>query len=219
MPDQNSAQAEPLICVQENPVLNNFPNISISILNCNSLNMASANKQTRICKFYGIVSLKSDIIMLSDIRMCNKGGVSDLTFISNILAVNPYCAYNIYHQSRSISRGVGILVKKSLNLSCTGEERDQAADNYLLLRATICNTTVILGSTYGPNETNTNFFVNLKESIQRLGNHPCILGGDWNATYSCLPIASNIDVINMQALPNIANSKKDYGNLSRTRFD
>jgi len=34
------------------------------------------------------------------------------------------------------------------------------------------------------------------------------LGGDWNATYSCLPIASNIDVINMQALPNITNSKK-----------
>ena len=204
MPDQ----AEPEMCVQMDPVPTNFPKISVSILNCNSLNMASANKQTRIRKFYGIVKLKTDIIMLSDIRMCNKGGVSDLQFISSILAVNPYCAYRMYHQSRSNSRGVGILIKKSLNFSCTGEERDQAADNYLLLRATVCNTTVILGSIYGPNETNPNFFVNLKNAILRLGNHPCILGGDWNATYSCLPIASNIDVINMQALPNITNSKK-----------
>jgi hypothetical protein len=35
-----------------------------------------------------------------------------------------------------------------------------------------------------------------------------VLGGDWNATYSCLPLASNPDVMNMQALPNIANSRK-----------
>jgi hypothetical protein len=111
MPDQ----AEPVMCVQIDPVPINFPKISLSILNCNSLNMASANKQTRIRKFYGIVNLKTDIIMLSDIRMCNKGGVSDLQFISSILAVNPYCAYKMYHHSRSNSRGVAILVKKSLN--------------------------------------------------------------------------------------------------------
>jgi hypothetical protein len=103
---------------------------------------------------------------------------------------------------------VGILVKKTLIFSCTGEERDEATDNYLLLRAEINNCTIIIASIYGPNETNLNFFVNLKNSIQRLGNFPCILGGDWNATHSCLPIASNIDVINMQALPNITNSKK-----------
>jgi exonuclease III len=137
-----------------------------------------------------------------------KGGVSDAKFINDILAVNPYCSYKLFHQSRSNSRGVGILVKKSLNFSCTGEERDETADNFLLLRANINNCTVIFGSIYGPNETNMNFFVNLKNSLQRLGNYPCILEGDWNATHSCLPIASNIDVINMQALPNIANSKK-----------
>ena len=208
MPDIIPAPAEPVYNMLDDTVPINFPKITISILNCNSLNMASVNKQTRIRKFYGIVSLKTDIILLSDIRMCNKGGVSDVKFINDILAVNPYCSYRMYHQSRSNRRGVGIRVKKTLTFSCTGEERDKATDNFLLLRAEINNCTVIIGSIYGPNETNANFYVNLKNSIQRLGNYPCILGGDWNATQSCLPIASNIDVINMQALPNITNSKK-----------
>ncbi len=110
MPVLNPAPAEPNINMQDITVPENFPKKTISILNCNSLNMACTNKQTRIRKFYGTVSLKTDIIMINDIRMCNKGGVSDLKFISDILAVNPYCSYNFYHQSKSSSRGVGILV-------------------------------------------------------------------------------------------------------------
>jgi hypothetical protein len=91
MPDPIPVPAKPVYNMLDNTVPQNFPKISISILNCNSLNMASVNKQTRIRKFYGIVSLKSDVILFSDIRMCNKGGVSDVKFINDILAVNPYC--------------------------------------------------------------------------------------------------------------------------------
>jgi exonuclease III len=105
-------------------------------------------------------------------------------------------------EGKVIHQGVAI------KLYQTGEERDQATDNYLLLRADINSSTVIFGSVYGPNESNPNFYVNLKNSIRRLGDHLCILGGDWNATQSCLPLTSNIDVLNMQALPNITNSKK-----------
>jgi exonuclease III len=185
-----------------------FPKISIATINCNSLNMASVNKQTRIRKIYSITSLKTDVILLSDIRMCNKSGGCDMNFITNKFAVNPYCSYTLFHQSKSNRRGVGILIKKSLNFSCLGEERDQDTDNYLLLRARINDHTVIIGSVYGPNENNPNFYVKLKTSIQNLGNHPCVLGGDWNATYSCVLLASNSDVLNMQALPNINNSRK-----------
>jgi len=192
----------------DEPVPINFPKITVASLNCNSLNMATVNKQTKIRKFYGIVSLKTDIIFVSDIRMCNKGGVSDIKFIRNIFSTNPYCSYNFYHHSRSSSRGVGILVKKTLNFSCTGESRDPDSDNYLLLRATINDSTVIFGSIYGPNESNANFYERLHDSIVALGDFPCILGGDWNATYSCLPLASNPDVLNMQNLPNINNSRK-----------
>jgi exonuclease III len=185
-----------------------FPKITITTINCNSLNMASVNKQTRICKIYGITSLKTDIILLSDIRLCNKNGSCDMNFITNIFAVNPYCSYKLHHQSKSNQRGVGILVKKSLNFSCLGEERDLDTDNYLLLRARINDLTVIIGSVYGPNDNNPNFYARLKTSIQNLGNFPVVLGGDWNATYSCIPLASNMDILNMQALPNINNSRK-----------
>jgi exonuclease III len=185
-----------------------FPKITITTINCNSLNMASVNKQTRIRKIYGITSLKTDIILLSDIRLCNKNGSCDMNFITNIFAVNPYCSYKLHHQSKSNRRGVGILVKKSLNFSCLGEERDLDTDNYLLLRDRINDLTVIIGSVYGPNDNNPNFYARLKTSIQNLGNFPAVLGGDWNATYSCVPLASNMDILNMQALPNINNSRK-----------
>jgi hypothetical protein len=82
------------------------------------------------------------------------------------------------------------------------------SDNYLLLRAQINGSTVIIGSVYGPNENSPTFYDRLKNAVKNLGNFPCILGGDWNATHSCLPLASNIDVLKMQALPNINNSRK-----------
>ena len=87
-------------------------------------------------------------------------------------------------------------------------EPDPDKDNYLLLRAIINGCTVILGSIYGPNETNPGFYNRLQASIRNLGDFPCLLGGDWNATLSCLPLASNPDVINMQSLPNINNKTK-----------
>ena len=48
------------------------PEISVSAVNCNSLNMGTVTKHTRLRKFYGIFSLKKDVIFLSDTRMCNK---------------------------------------------------------------------------------------------------------------------------------------------------
>jgi len=102
---------------------------------------------------------------------------------------------------------VGILVKKTLNFNCLGSARDEEADNYLLLLAEISSVTVILGSIYGPNDTDVNFFRRLEASISGLGRHPVILGGDWNSTPSCLPLRDNPDVLNMQALPNITHSR------------
>jgi len=62
-----------------------FPKISISSVNCNSLNMSSVTKTLHLRKIYGIVKLKTDIILLSDIRLCNKSGESDLKSLANTL--------------------------------------------------------------------------------------------------------------------------------------
>ncbi len=87
--------------------------------------MATVAKNIRMRKFYGIVSLKTDIIFISDIRLCNKSGVGDYAFANKIFATNPYGSYTFLHNSRTNCRGVDILVKKSLNFACLGEERDR----------------------------------------------------------------------------------------------
>jgi hypothetical protein len=95
-----------------------FPSISVSSINCNSLNMSTVTKHVRLRKFYGICSLKSDIILMCDLRLCNKSGLTDAKFAHDTFAANPYCSYNFFPYSTTNSRGVGILVKKSLNFDC-----------------------------------------------------------------------------------------------------
>jgi hypothetical protein len=85
--------------------------------------------------------------------------------------------------------------------------RKDPRDNYLLLDAKINNESVIFGSIYGPNDLDQDFFRALEDDILSLGPKPIIIGGDWNATYSCLRLDANPDIINMQALPNLAHSK------------
>jgi exonuclease III len=51
------------------------------------------------------------------------------------------------------------------------------------------------------------FFYNLKNDLRSLGNHPIILAGDWNCTYSSDPLNSNIDCINMRNLRNFLHSQ------------
>jgi len=183
-----------------------FPKISISSVNCNSLNMSSVTKTLHLRKIYGIVKLKTDIILLSDIRLCNKSGESDLKSLANTLKINPYCSYNITHNSRKNSRGVAILTKSNLDFSVLQKEDDED-NNLILVKARINNHTVIIGSIYGPNGTDDNFFRTLRNKLDALGDYPVVMGGDWNCVNSTLPLASNPDVMNMINLPNAPNGK------------
>jgi exonuclease III len=63
-----------------------------------------------------------------------------------------------------------------------------------------------VGSIYGPNNTDHPFFDNLNRDLLAFGNVPIILGGDWNATYSNLPVDVNPDCFNMASLPNRTHS-------------
>jgi exonuclease III len=184
-----------------------MPDVTISAINCNSFNMGTVTKHARLRKFYGIVSLKTDIILLSDIRMCNKNGTTDFNFINETFATNPYSSYCLLHQSTRNSRGVGVLYKKSLNFSVL-ESSGDPGDNFLLVKAVINDITVILVSIYGPNNRDDDFFLRLGNSIRTAGDFPVVVGGDWNTSYSCLPLPGNPDVLNMASLPNPANARK-----------
>ena len=203
-PDPNVAGADDDI--QEDVVVCPFPLINISSVNCNSLNMSSTASNLHIRKIYGIVKLKTDIIFLSDIRLCNKAGIADMKNLCNTLLINPYCSYKMIHNSRKNSRGVAILYKNNLNCQILQEERDED-DNFLLAKVVIHEQTVILGAIYGPNNPDPGFYAHLNICISRLGNFPIVLGGDWNTTFCSRPLPTNLDVFNMAALPNPANSK------------
>jgi exonuclease III len=187
-------------------VIRPFPKITFAAINCNSLNMSAMANATHKRKIYGIVKLKTDIIFLSDIRLCNRAGIADMQSLCNTLFINPYCSYKIIHNSHKNSRGVAILYKNDLNLTVLQEARDDD-DNQLLVKCLIQNHTVILASIYGPNSTDPIFFNNLSNNIHSLGDYPIVVGGDWNTTYSGLPLAANPDIINMASLPNHPNCK------------
>jgi hypothetical protein len=57
-------------------------------------------------------------------------------------------------------------------------------------------------SFYGPNKDNeVNVFETLKR-IVRPFNCPIIIGGDWNATLDISDVENNLDLVNMQNIPN-----------------
>jgi exonuclease III len=61
-----------------------------------------------------------------------------------------------------------------------------------------------LGSVYGPNSNDAQFFECLERDISSLKNGEqteVILAGDWNATWDPRPANNNIDVINMANIP------------------
>jgi exonuclease III len=181
------------------------PPVSISSINCNSLNMSSLGMDNHLLKIHGIVSLNSDIIFLSDIRLCNNTGTSNLNLINNSFRCNPYCAYRLIANSKMSRRGVGILIKNSIPYSVLREYRDES-DNILGLYVDIDSKQIGLCAIYGPNKTDENFFINLEECIRTLNCPNLVIAGDWNCTVSCLNDDSNIDILNMRQPPNIRHS-------------
>ena len=188
-------------------MLDMLPPITISSINCCSLNMSTISSSHHKLKLYGITKLKSDFILLSDIRLGSKSlGGNCLAQLENTFAVNPYGAYSLFSNSSRNMRGVGILVKKSLSFSVIAEARDQE-ENILALHLSTAGREFILISIYGPNHTNVDFFNQLSNILKASPGVPIIIGGDWNCTYSCNKLCSNPDVCDMASLPNISHSK------------
>jgi exonuclease III len=168
--------------------------------------MSTIGTANHLLKIHGIVSIKSDIILLSDIRLCNSAGVSNSQEATNSFRINPYCSYNFYSNSHKNKRGVGILLKQSLPFSVLSTFRDPE-DNILGLQLELNGKQFGICAIYGPNHFFPQFFEDLKTWIRTLGNREFIMGGDWNCTYSCSNDESNLDIINMRSPPNVRHSR------------
>jgi exonuclease III len=157
---------------------------------------------------YGIVKLKSDLILLSDIRLNSSasGFGSVIKKIEQTFLVNPYCSYNFIYNSTTSSRGVGILIKNNLDVTVCAEERD-GSGNILGVVLSASGNKFLIVSIYGPNRHDPLFFSNLDAIIFKYQGIPVIIGGDWNLTPSPLPAESNPDVLNMYRIPNEKHSR------------
>ena len=184
----------------------NLPVLTVSSINCNSLNMSVTSKHNQLKKIYGITKLKTDVIFLSDIRLCNRNLVSASNDCTKIFHTNPYCSYSFFFHSTMAKRGVGILINNALDFSVSDRVEDPE-ENFLLLKTVIHGRQAVLGSIYGPNDYNPGFFERLSRALRKFSEFPVILGGDWNCTYATDPINTNLDCLNMQRLPNIRHSE------------
>ncbi len=77
-----------------------------------------------------------------------------------------------------------------------------------MLRVTIRDEQLIIGSIYGPNTNEFALFDFLQDRLRGWIGVPIILGGDWNATLSNLPLNVNPDVFSMRAVPSTARTNR-----------
>jgi exonuclease III len=176
----------------------NYPNISYSVQNCNSLNISTVcNKQ--LAKIIAITALCTDIIFLSDLRLN-----SNTEQVEKICKQFLYSSHNQYdsffHSTKQNSRGVGILISRKVNYTVTKTYQDDA-ENILGLLIKIYDYPLRIFSIYGPNHDNKDFYTRIDAFLSQDPQVPAVLGGDWNTTYSTAPAADNIDIRNMRNPP------------------
>ena len=81
--------------------------------------------------------------------------------------------------------------------------------NFFLLKCKINNMAMCIGSVYGPNiDDNIPVYDQLQKGVLEMGCEKIILGGDWNCTWDCSPVDTNIDVLDMAAIPSKLRSEK-----------
>jgi exonuclease III len=182
--------------------LNGFPHITVAAQNCNSLNI-STECDKQLTKIIAITSLCTNVIFLSDIRMC--GSAEQCKKIENMFLTNNNKQYRFHYNSTRNSRGVGILIDNSLNCTIDNIHKDHD-ENFLALTVTIDNLALNLVSVYGPNKDDITFYHHLSDFLSTRSGIPSIIGGDWNTTYSTDSSKNNIDIYNMSRPPSIIRS-------------
>ena len=89
---------------------------------------------------------------------------------------------NINSTYTSKSRGCSILINNTFEYTLGKIVKDDLG-NYVLVEILLPNeTSIVIGSIYGPNIDNADFYHKLDEIISHFNNPNIILGGDWNST-------------------------------------
>jgi exonuclease III len=154
-----------------------------------------------LLKVEGITSKRADIIFLSDIRLKDSEGE-----VRKLFNLTMNGSYKLYVNSSRDSRGVGVAIKRSISHEIKGTIMDRVDENYILMDMIIKGKRIVLGSVYGPNGNNVDFYGKLKRDIERLGQ-PFIIGGDFNTILCNEPGGDNVDRKGVGRVPNPHNSR------------
>ena len=176
--------------------------LTVSCINVNTMNVSTLggrNAKTYL-KIEGVTGKRSDIIFMSDMRVGGKKKE-----IEDIFRMTKNGNYVTYINSSRNARGVGIAIKKNIAHSILNRSYDEIDENYILLELDIKGRRLLLGSVYGPNENNPDFYNRLKREIDRYGI-PTIIGGDFNTILDQEGTDENLDRIGEGRVPNRQNS-------------
>jgi exonuclease III len=166
-----------------------------------SLNISKPGKKTHT-KLLTVTKNGSDIIFLCDTRLNSDiqvAGVNDIEKKCRFLG------YSIFHNSHLNSRGTAILISNKVKYAITDSFSDDSC-NILLLKIMIANSTITIGSIYGPNTDDETFYVQLQEKISLFNSDYVVVGGDWNATLDASNSRLNIDTFNTAGIPSVRRS-------------
>jgi exonuclease III len=178
-----------------------FPGINFSCQNVCSLNVSKPSKRTHE-KLISLTNCGSDIIFISDTRMNSDKQIAG---VNNIVKKLGFMGYSLHHNSLKSSRGVAILVSNKLVYTIIDEHRDEAC-NILFLKMKFAATTITVGSIYGPNTDDLEFFNKLGEIIRQFNSDYVVIGGDWNTTLDSRNSRNNLDILNTASIPSARRS-------------
>jgi len=177
--------------------------VKFAIQNCNSFSLRCTD-EVYCEKILAITNLGADIIFLSDTRIPDQSCAKKIQQSFNS---NCQYTYELILNSTKSSRGVAILVSRKLNFEILNEFKD-TDENILCLKCKINGLEILLFSVYGPNNNDLGFFDKIRSILDSNPGLISIMGGDWNFVNDTNPTEENLDVLNMQSLPNPANSKR-----------
>ncbi len=146
------------------------PNLCISAINCNSLNVSTLgnrNSKTYL-KLEGITGKKCDVILMSDIRLKDKGEE-----IKKLMGLTRNGTYKLFVNSSRDSRGVGIAIKRNIKHDIHRTYMGNKDENLLMLDITMKNVRITLGVVYGPNNTDREFYgsIHCRKKNSRMGQY------------------------------------------------
>jgi exonuclease III len=161
--------------------------------------LGNRNAKTYL-KIEGVTGKRADVILIVDIRAKNKGDE-----LKRMFGLTRNGSYKLYLNSSKESRGVGIAIKRNIYHDIRRIYNGTGDENVLLFDVIIKNVRLTIGTVYGPNNNDVEFYNGIRRQIVNWGNR-CIIGGDFNTILSTERGTRNLDREGGDRVPNRQNS-------------